>query len=237
MLEARAARYSLIFPLELGSVNWCWWLFGFAGTQLRAESAEPARLGVLAVCDVGCGSARHGSPRDPASAVSSLRSVLQCCCSQSMDLLCLGSGLQGVCKPKENVVNSAALTDSQKAVRSAADPWGSGRGRYSAQRLPGGLELMRLTRTAAAQCSAVSKQRCGARPGELCLGCLTGRSRSVDVSSDSCCALAELGRALPRRPSPSAQVSLRCAPAGPWAGPWAVSSVAQQRLFLGSPEP
>lgn len=58
-------------------------------------------------------------------------------------------------------MNSAALTGSQKDVGSAADPWGSGRGWYSARRLPGGLQLVRLTRTAAAKCSAVSKQRWG----------------------------------------------------------------------------
>lgn len=58
-------------------------------------------------------------------------------------------------------MNSAALTDSQKDVGSAADPWGSGRGRYRAQRLPGGLELMCVIHTAGAKCSAVSKQHWG----------------------------------------------------------------------------
>lgn len=90
-------------------------------------------------------------------------------------------GSRAFTNPRKIAVNSAVLTDYQQDVGSAADTQESGRGRYSAQRLSGGLKLMLLTQTAGVKCS-VSKQ--GLRARELCLACLKGRCRNTGVTSD-----------------------------------------------------
>lgn len=67
---------------------------------------------------------------------------------ESLDLPCLSLGAPEHLQTRKIAVNSAVLTDYQQDVGSAADTQGSGRGRYSAQRLSGGLKFMLLTQTA-----------------------------------------------------------------------------------------
>lgn len=149
-------------------------------------------------------------------------------------------------------MNSAALTDSQKDVGSAADPWGSGRGRYSAQRLPGGLELMSLTHTAGAKCSAVSKQCWGSEGKRAVSGLFNRQEQECGCHFRQLLLLLLCSRGarpfpFPPAPTMSSQccggesgLPALCAPglngACGIAYPCAVAVATQQRLFSGKLE-